>query len=521
MRRPLHHICGLMRKRNARTIIHHTHLEDEPYFPHKYPAVRRELEHLRGQCPEKRYAASQVTFLSKPKRKFRCIADLTDADVLGTCVLITEQERDGIGYIFEAVIPFPEASGGEFNSSYFHVGSRTDIIVAGGAFEISAAYFCQQNYVTTACAQACLKMLLWQSGASEYQPATAEINGVVKRLRRSRRDKTSLLDGLRVREIEAVLNRFDAKALSLDCVAKPNCNPYEFAYLLVESGIPTMVAFQVGKESLHVMPIFGHTLNSDEWLPIATGVHESFINYERYSGIHDYVATSTWAPRLYAHDDMLGPYLTLDPSTVTKDTLPAKDLLGRVRYVFGVVPAKSKIQDAPYTVQTTASRYFWSLVDAEIDFIHRTWRRRLRREPMTEDTLILRTQLITRTAYLSELRNNSDHLEQKCTDDQAIFGRIKRRLPRVFWMTEFTLPPLFSMNKTKLGEILFSLDHCSQMAKGDMTRAGPPPLGFRFIDHLDLFDRDPWSPGSCSVNLGFASHTPLFASPQVGLPAIA
>ena len=78
------------------------------------------------------------------------------------------------------------------------------------------------------------------------------------------------------------------------------------------------------------------------------------------------------------------------------------------------------------------------------------WGRRLQRYP-----LILRTTLRSREEYRSHLKNLVGYDTSRLTPDELTWVDT---LPEKFWMTEFTFSPLFTGNRSKLGEVITSVE---------------------------------------------------------------
>ena len=66
---------------------------------------------------------------------------------------------------------------------------------------------------------------------------------------------------------------------------------------------------------------------------------------------------------------------------------------------------------------------------------------------------VLRTLLMRRDDYLVHLETTQGHDQSRLSQtDMALFAS----LPEQFWMVEFSLPALYTGNRSKLGEVLIS-----------------------------------------------------------------
>jgi hypothetical protein len=330
-------------------------------------------------------------------------------------------------------------------------------------------------------------------------------------------------DGFRIADMKAVLEEYAASSLVLDTQVTPEIPAYEFAYLLVESGIPTLIGFYpCGRDGdndgekddggndgdddidgLHVMPLVGHTMNSDEWLPMARAFYEEFD--EPGLDTHPYVASAAWASHLVIQDDELGPYLCLGARDLTEGYSRTHESQGgkgrsRIRYVIGIVAKAEKYTIHPYFAQHLAATVFWKKWQQLLDNVAEPWQTRLRHNPFAAKNLVLRTQKVDRDDYIQHLRDQRDHALKKSGLGRKESARLRRTLPKRFWMTEFSIPELFSVNRSKLGEILTKFAPSMQELTNFGSEKDPTLcLGFRFINHFELRK-------GAAIQLRFRSH---------------
>lgn len=536
MRAPFHRICCLMRKSKAASFLIHDRVEQDSSFAKYYPAVFAEIRDLEQQFPKMKMTATQVSFFSRriPKSALKIPSSVKSEHVLGTCILLTPiwpkvskstaQNVCPRTFMFEAVVTYPSGlSSGRRQSllnNYYHIGSPTTVRIAGRQFVIEGSYFCQQNTATSVCAHSSLKMALWYLGNGGYQPSTSKMNQVVAQHRKScltaarARSRADVAEGLYLDDIQAICSQHNASTLILDCRKHKKIPPYEYAYLLVESGIPTIVAFAADGDNqvCHVLPIIGHTMNSDEWFPIA-------INFYRLPegglrGPNDrYLSSSEWAAHLIVHDDLLGPYMCLDVDALMRESSTKRYPAGRIRYVIGITSAGKRIPSPPFVAQQAAIRYFWGGWAQHVAECIEPWRGRLGRV-LAEDgedarQLVARTLVVHREEYLYHLKGATDHLAFKSDLTPKDLARLERRLPERFWMTELSLPELHSTNRSKFGEIVLPLELPRAVLEA-RNHTAPPPVLFRVLNHLDLYDDKP-------IHLGFRSHIPVFRRQSIGV----
>lgn len=511
-RAPFIAITGLMRRSGVVSVLVHEDVQDEPYFSRLSRPVARELKTLNGDP-----RVTQITFWSSRLSRTRLPArtkGVPHGGLLASCVIVSPRDgkADWDGYIYEAIVGYPTKLRGRerlpMENTYYHVGQP--ILVRVGpdhSYVLGAAYFCQQNGSTSVCAHSCLKMVLWHSQVgSSQQPPTDKINGFIKRWRPDH----DVRKGLFLEDVMKVCEEFGATTMTLDCRDQPDISPHEFAYLLVESGIPTIVVFATKRETKsemhHMFPVVGHTMNPDLWLPAALDRYPELQKLRLISSKHTFVSSSEFAPEVVVHDDLLGPYMHLSPTSLTRGPTDKADRSACVMWVFGVVPNTLKLPHPPYTAQQVGARYVHSLWGDAASSVAEPWRSRLVEEPLTPTTLVLRTQLIRRDFYLRHLGETKDHYGNSAFTSEAQKKLLQKRLPAQFWMVEFSTTRLFSSNRSKLGEVLLPLGLVEDVpgflrGNGDAE----PPLAFRLLGEMTLYGA-----GGRHIPLRLKSHTPLF-----------
>jgi hypothetical protein len=518
----------------------HQHVESAPEYRAMYGPAQAEIAELQRILPQARFSVTQVTFFAAriSERAQRIPDRIGDGDILGTCLIINVEQSATPGhnsnvrrsYIFEAVIAFPTVPAAEklgkrsnrtrLLNNYHHVGDPIEIVAGGRKFTLEGAYFCQQNGINTVCGHAALKMALWHVRGFSDQPETALMNAVANDGRRAlseeERPRGDLLQSFHLWDLRSICKELGVATLWIDFDKEPRVSqpdeptttPYEYAYLLVESGIPTVIIFVSDEDSegeiYHVLPVIGHTMNSDEWLPHAVDWFEKMSPRGRRGGRHQYVPSVEWAAHLIVHDDLLGPYMCLNassfPGPLHPNDIPPK---GRVRWVFGFLSGDTVFSYAPHYVQEVASEYIRGLGLAKLGEVKGPWKRRLERFQFSDTKLVLRTQVIRRESYIKHIRAARDHERRPSGIGRRKSGVLEGSLPHVMWMTEFSCVELFSANRSKIGEILFPLEFDDEYLKALQRGKGPPPALFRMINYMLLY-------GEETIDLTLRSHIPLF-----------
>ncbi len=447
--RPFHRICELMRKADAQSVVIHRHVEQEDYYTKQYPHLSEELRDLTETALVK--DVSQIIFLDEDIGSITdpmvLRAKIRNGNILSTCVIVTLQLLDDSdsennqslkSYVYEAIVKAPsskkEKLSRHFPQNYTHVYSRINIKVLGQEYKISGSYFMQQNGLDCVCAHSAIKMnLIHVDGNTtlRHPPSSYRINKIVTELGQwSSKGVKSFdpLTGLTCQEIEKVFNAENSNCLILNTSIDRKIPPYEWAYLLIESGIPTIIGFVSESEKnrnkknvlSHVMCVVGHTLNTDKWFPMAQ-IHYGALESGVDRSVHMYRSAAEWVCHLVVHDDELGPYYCVSEDELKFHRKPGKGRVNskkkldpasaevaensRIQYVIGVVPDKYKSMITPYAAQQLGCCIFWKLWDKLHAYIPSvsSWGAHFREHPFTPETLVLRTQRCQRSHYIKHI----------------------------------------------------------------------------------------------------------------------
>jgi len=226
---------------------------------------------------------------------------------------------------------------------------------------------------------------------------------------------------------------------------------------MVESGFITLLGFSTPGVAGHVVTVFGHTRNSDEWHPQALPAYAGPSGNEFYS-------SSGWIDHFIIHDDNFGPYYSLSARALEVDP--------RIQAQIIVPLCPIKIVNSSVWAESTASLFLNNLLadiqSAAQPYATGDWWSYI---TASDRKYILRSILISREDYLRHIGSICGHdLSRMKQTELMLF----RGLPELFWMVEFTLPALYTGNRSKLGEVLLS-----SVARRDPTNLGGLFLGIR------------------------------------------
>ena len=320
------------------------------------------------------------------------------------------------------------------------------------------------------------------------------INQIVKIDHRSTRlDPTGDRSGLSRDEVLDVLKACGLSIKHLDVLKNPNEEYDEFVYKYLESKCPVLLAFttDLTQQAMgrHVVPVLGHTLNSDMWRPEA----EEYLH-----PVHrlNYKASSSWIDHFIIHDDNFGMYFCLPVGALKRITLPKYDPTFRVCDVIAVVPP---------SVTTPAWEAEYASVVVTKDFIRQgaalgsldLWTERLAVYPRS---MVVRTFLVQKTDYLASLDGTDFAGNVFAPADKLV---LTQDLPDRFWLSEITLPDLYCANKNKIIDFFYGCNHSVLKNYNDVFKRWIQ-IRFPFVVSKQTASGTP-----TMTRLGVESHYPL------------
>ncbi|HYN45249.1 MAG TPA: hypothetical protein VES64_01005 [Allosphingosinicella sp.] len=390
------------------------------------------------------------------------IASVDPKHFLGQAVIINYRRPDetdfALSYIFEAIFPPPcrrdeEGFPHKLLNNFIYTDEEFVCEVRGRRFDVTGLYYCQQNGRTHVCAHASLRMALTSEQNAKVTPAYVNILlGVAPPC-----------EGLGLGQLVQVIEDQGKYAQVVTCQKLEGKDYVEVlareTYIsvlasIVESGDKALLIFSTAEDDNgagasagpdHVVFVYGHTRHSDEWHPQAIAA---------YAGPADapYYPASSWIDHFLIHDDNFGPYYTLSSSALefkkevtAHQIIAIRDIRIGTASQFAEANAASQLANLLPTLAPQASGRWFDYLTAK------------------QRKFMLRTILMEKRTYL-------EHLEAACGHDgtrmdPAEISLLDALLDR-FWMVEFSLPPLFTGNHSKLGEVIVSVDKVAE-SSGD------------------------------------------------------
>jgi hypothetical protein len=164
-----------------------------------------------------------------------------------------------------------------------------------------------------------------------------------------------------------------------------------------------------------------------------------------------YKPASAWVDHFIIHDDNYGMYLCLALDSLRRITLPKYDQAFRAAVCMTVVPRLVTSSAREAEVGSVASvRKFLDMLSNTRQAIRLPWLERLSQEKVAP--WVARTLFVSRGDYARHLRSRKDFEGAKLQTDEIDF--ILRDTPKSFWLTEVSLPDLYTGNKSKLIDVL-------------------------------------------------------------------
>lgn len=479
----MHRMCTLGRKMEVQSFLVEDGLARTD--------VAEEIAHLEERCEPVRdgwVSAAVVTFLRAPAE--RPVSVLAEPDFIGQmCIISFKGPKGPTSYIYEAVFRVPgKSKRDQLLNNHISLKCRLSFIVGTRRVRLLAAYFCQQNGITSICAHSAVRMLVrTRTGTHASTPSLNALWGFDRAT--SAVTSVQVQDALRRRGLNVAT--FDLSSIPKTLSTEASDNVWGLLALLADSGSPSLLMFSSKEGADHVVTLLGHTVNTDEWHPLGEVLH---VNGEEHIS-----SNSSWIDHLVIHDDMLGPYYCLSRSVL----FPSRDERGlEPSLVITVLPDRAKL--SPKLADTIGREVMSALIGQLAkdprpqgrwwDFLRKSFERR-----------IFRTTLIDSATYADMLLKGQRI--DKVSKSNA--SRLTKALPELMWMVELSLPNLFLANRAKLGEVL--IDATAEVSDDDSAW---PVCAFRLPSVIGWdaegegrFRIAPWPQ---------EGHTPMYAPTQHG-----
>ncbi len=462
---PLSRLCTLMRKMKVKSFIKEELELNEELLEEQAMATKR--------CKQKvSLTATRLTFfrsLPSPP-KWNDPDKLPDDHLLGYAVIATLKLPDDEyrTYLLESVVRPPSIwirdaedriSIEPITNYYVHnrktfetnIGTKEN----SRTFTLTGSFFAQQNDITHVCAHAALRTAINSSSTLNTEKLTNQkINEILgidfsspeKCVGHIDGDPPGTKEGLEIQELEEVIRQLGGRTISADFAENTSVEYDQFIYPFVESACPVILGiegwnFNRSRPSRisHAVSVLGHTLNSDRWEP------EARSGYGRFPA-ESYTPITGWVGHYIINDDNFGMYVTLPSDMLRNYLVPSKNPNLHATRAVAIVP--SDVQLSGLSAERMAVWIAQSLIEGLKESSPVIWLERLAQQ---SNSIVSRTLLQTKESY----RQYIDSLIQ---DGQiTLTPEIEQRLdnmPEHIWVSEITLPHLYTGNKHKLGDVI-------------------------------------------------------------------
>ena len=366
-------------------------------------------------------------------------------------------------------------------------------------YKIFGSYFCQQNSFTSVCGHAALCMTINNTDLSKIGIITAErLNKFLRIDHKSKRirENINILDTDIISFLESMGLSVVGKKFFENLDGKPVIDYSEYLYRYIESRHPCLLIFTTKeKNEMHVVPILGHTLNTDLWKPEAEIAYSNIVETEALK--FNYRSASAWVDHFLIHDDTFGMYSCLPVDLLRRTTSFKSEPSFRAMEAIIIKPknVKTPALEAEKNSIEIMKDNIIDVINLSRDAVN-FWIHELAAYVFNKlnTPFVVRTLLVTKEDYHKNL-NHRDFGDIMFTIEEK--KEIMEGLSEIFWLTEITLPDLYTANKTKLVDIFYKSDADRDVRDENWIQTRLP--GFLIKKSKKTF-----------VPLGVSSHYPLF-----------
>ena len=492
---PLHRFLTLMRKMKAQSFV------QEALVPNHELLDEQEMASIVCGRDVDLTAIRLTFFYSMPESKHW--QDIPNEYILGYAVIIKLHFSDHPirTYVLESVVrssvifsygnePFLV----EPVTNYYLHNQRTFFTTVGSSkedsrnFAINGSFFTQQNSLTSACAHATLRMCINSSPTLDYKNKIT--NRFINESLQIDLNKYSIQNPLKYLtrdQIEDVICNLGYNVLYGDFVKNWEIEYDQYLYPTLESCCPTILGLDIPSQNIgHAVAVLGHTLNSDRWSPQA---RRGYGNYP----ITKYHSATSWCDHYIISDDNFGMHLTLPSDMIRNVFDPNKNPNLHAIMAMSIVPRDIILPG--YYAEQAAAVLIENLLEQfkPLEEIN-AWFKRLYQENNIHRSLVYRTLLLNKDQYLAHLNKHNEQITEQ---------QMKRlsNLPGFIWVTEISLPNIYTGNKAKLGDMVLRTD----ITKEDIDSDAFEGFVMAWFPGIVQF----WQSDMATELWGIDSHIPL------------
>lgn len=387
----------------------------------------------------------RMSFWKTPFHSNMTAEDLCDNEIVGYIIIKKDSGNSFQNgkmvsvdrwYIFEGVFE-------QTMQMECYIASLTTYKVAIGSkvCTVNGVLYCQQNSINKCCVQVALRSLL-SLMMPDNDISYKTINNYAKFIPSEGSPMPG--SGLSLSHIHNVLSEVGVKYDEYNVDAKVTGYSYQkCVYDGVESGIGSLLFIRCGNNdsSNHVFPVYGHTFNSNTWVPDAD---TSYFMMGKGVG---YMPSDLWTDDFLIHDDNFGCNFSIPRKHIAEEK------------AFWAISLHKLGDSLSPRVAEGASLFilsFWANFLDSSNIWNRQIIQLLPKEPseFIQPRFVFRTVSISKEEYLVYISNEKDG-KNNFEMEALKVALDSMELPHRFLVVELSLPQLFSANKRKIGEFIF------------------------------------------------------------------
>jgi hypothetical protein len=393
---------------------------------------------------------SRLSFFTKEFKTARGLGTVRPDEFLGYAVI----KHDVVSGITENCRIYEAAFHASRHPNNFIKGAPTWLCrIAGVDLSTSGYLYAQQNNMTNVCAHVALRTAaasFHSAGDMTYR----EMNKLVG-IDHVGRKTGGTNGGLTSDEMVHILEAAGARCFVGDYTAPGAPVPFQkYIYGSIESGYPAVLFFGVTTNGggYHAIPVFGHTLNEDTWVPNA-----DFMYFKIGAGTR-YIPSESWLSMFVAHDDNWGANYCIPRGYIharqeCNRLQPAPQLCPEttagVAYAISTFPKHVRLSSI--RAEAIGADYLFTILP-QLPQSATLWDKRLEFFANL-DMLVLRPILVRGSEYIAHLASIRDWDGRKIRQNMLL-GLKQNLKDETYWLVELSVPELFSANHRKVGEVL-------------------------------------------------------------------
>lgn len=467
-KRPIHRLCSLMTKEGAQSLwIDEATPETDPEVKYEFTFLKK---HFKTNGIKAKLWAYKLIFVKENITKFNKI-NYQKITFLSCSIIVNYMaDRESNAYLLYSIASIPQKHNFidgiamPLMNYYFHSAKDytltfNDSNGKNRSFKIRSAPFFQKNGITSFCMQSALATILNNLSNNAKLILPNHINEIYGAPVGSELtfDKKKVLKVIKNKRLHAGQISFDQKnteALFEFLFRKFGWPPSASIYPWMESGFPGFIVFHTRSGVLHVVPMIGHTLNTDSWQP------EADIRYSHVVRFH-FRSVSAWVDNFIIHDDNFGMYLCYPTAKLSerKDVRYKHKEKGRtlrkskrkylIDHIIFITRENIKLNPDTLEIDLISDIRSWFERNQNVSEEESYWLYKLINE--RKAPLVSRTLSVDKNDYMESLKKK-DSEKKKIPRD--LLKVIEKQLPNRFWLTEITLPDLYVANKSALISIV-------------------------------------------------------------------